>query len=159
MKQTLTISKYYEEDHDRLDGLFNSFQQNKRTDFSRAREYFVQFKFGLQRHIIWEEEILFPFFEQKIGEAFSRPVYMMRLEHRQIGKLLEMIHNKVREGDPNTDKEEQELLSFLGNHNVKEEQILYPAIDDAATGEDLESIFNKMNDLPAERYEVCCKTD
>ncbi|MCI0607007.1 hemerythrin domain-containing protein [bacterium] len=154
MQETLTISKYYEEDHYRLDGLFKSFQERKRTDFSRAREYFDQFKFGLRRHSAWEEEILFPFFEKKIGEAFSQPVYVMRLEHRQIGKFLELIHNRLWEGDPNTDKEERELLVFLEKHNIKEEQILYPAIDNAATQEDLESIFMTMNSLPVEKYEV-----
>ncbi len=156
MQQTLTISKFYEEDHDRLDGLFKSFQERKRTDFLRARESFIQFKFGLQRHIAWEEEILFPFFEQKLGASISQPVQVMRLEHRQIGKFLELIHNKVREGDPNTDKEERELLMFLENHNMKEEQILYPAIDQAATREDIESIFKTMDTLPLDKYEICC---
>jgi iron-sulfur cluster repair protein YtfE (RIC family) len=154
MEQTVTISKYYEEDHDRLDELFKRFQGFKKTDFNRAHECFEQFKFGLQRHIAWEEEILFPFFEQTVGDAFSRPVYVMKLEHRQITKLLELIKNKLREGDPNTGKEETELLEFLGNHNRKEEQILYPAIDDAASQEDLESIFSTMHKLPLDKYSI-----
>jgi regulator of cell morphogenesis and NO signaling len=156
MDKSLTISKYYEDDHDRLDDLFQKFQKTKAIDFAAAKEYFVQFKFGLQRHIIWEEDILFPFFERKIGTSFGNPVHVMKLEHREIGRLLELIHNKVREGDPNSDSEEQELLSYLGRHNMKEENILYPAMDRAADGDDLDSIFKEMRDLPEEKYAVCC---
>src|SRR5688572_9257823 len=157
MNKNVTISKYYEDDHDRLDELFRNFQETKRSDFDKAKEYFVQFKFGLQRHIIWEEDILFPFFERKVGTSFNQPVYVMKLEHRQIGKLLELIHNKVREGDPNSDHEEEQLLSFLGNHNRKEEHILYPSIDQAVSEEDLHSLFKAMNDLPEVKYATCCE--
>ena len=152
MYEGMTISQFYESDHDRLDGLFKKFQQSRLSDFGRACEFFDEFKLGLQRHIIWEEEILFPYFEEKTGMSFSQPVYVMKLEHRQIGRLLELIHNKLREGDPNTDREEQELLSFLGHHNIKEEVILYPAIDQAATRQDIEAILTAMNELPQEKY-------
>ncbi len=147
MQKTLTISKHYEEDHDQLDWLFKSFQDLKRTDYSRACEYFLEFKFGLQKHMAWEEEILFPSFEEKTGQVYKQPVYLMKIEHRRIGALLELIHNKVREGDPDTDKEEIELHRFLENHNKKEEEILYPLIDNSVTQVEADSIFKQMNAL------------
>jgi iron-sulfur cluster repair protein YtfE (RIC family) len=86
------ISIYYETDHDRLDDLFKNFQQLKRSDFSKAKQFFKEFKIGLQRHIIWEEEILFPLFEEKTGLKNGGPTEVMRLEHRQIKTHLETIH-------------------------------------------------------------------
>ena len=56
------ITAYYAEDHDRLDGLLRTFQELKKKDFPKAKEAFVQFLFGLKRHIIWEQDILFPLF-------------------------------------------------------------------------------------------------
>jgi len=152
----LSISQYYEADHDRLDDVFKNFQSLKRTDFPCAKEFFVVFKYGLQRHIIWEEEILFPFFEEKTGMYNGGPTAVMRFEHRQIGEHLEAIHKKVQAADPNSDEEEKVLLAVLSIHNMKEESILYPAIERAATESDKEVIFQAMENVKEERYSTCC---
>ena len=59
MSEQNTITAFFEQDHDRLDELFKTFQQLKRSDFAKAKEAFAAFKIGLQRHIVWEESILF----------------------------------------------------------------------------------------------------
>ena len=146
------ITEYFEADHDRLDELFNDFQKHKRTNYPRARECFTAFQFGLQRHIVWEEEILFPLFEQKTATAFGGPTYVMRMEHRQIAEHLEAISNRVKIADLDTDEEEQKLLTALRLHNQKEEYVLYPAIDQATNEEEKEMVFNTMKNIPEERY-------
>lgn len=151
-----TISEYYEADHDRLDELFKQFQQLKRTDYPKAKTFFKEFKNGLQRHIVWEEEILFPIFEQKTGMIGSGPTEVMRAEHRQIGQHLEAIHDKVRVQDPDSDAEEQALLDVLSMHNRKEEQILYPAIDRSLQDKERIGVFQSMNEVPPEKYATCC---
>lgn len=155
--QAKSISEYYERDHDRLDNLFISFQKSKRQDFAKAKEYFVAFKFGLQRHIVWEEEILFPLFEKETGLVNQGPTFVMRYEHQLIGEKLESIHKKVQVADPNSDKEENELLAILSSHNDKEEKVLYPAIDELTERLELaEDVFKRMQDIPEERYQKCC---
>ena len=84
------------------------------------------------------------------------PTFVMREEHREIGKHLEAIHQKVQAADPNSDEDERKLLTVLGSHNEKEENILYPAIDRLATDADIKSVFQLMKELPEERYAVCC---
>ncbi len=150
-----TITSYYETDHDRLDDLLKQFRQLKRTDYAKAKPFFREFKFGLQRHIIWEEEVLFPLFEEKTGNM-NGPTNVMRAEHRQIGKVLEMIHDKVRQQNPDSDQEEEMLMNLLMMHNQKEENILYPSIDRAITGQERAEVFVTMAELPEERYAVCC---
>ena len=114
MSEQKTVSAFFEQDHDRLDELFKTFQQSKRSDFPKAKEAFKEFKFGLQRHIVWEEDVLFPLWEKKTGMSESGPTPVMRNEHRQIGQQLEAIHGKVSEQNPDSDKEEQALLDLLG---------------------------------------------
>jgi regulator of cell morphogenesis and NO signaling len=150
------IKTYFEKDHDRLDELFRNFQKLKRVDYSKAKEFFKEFKFGLQRHIVWEEEILFPMFEQKTGMAYNGPTRVMRIEHRQIGEYLESIHKKVQQQDLNSDEEEHRLLSLLSLHNQKEEYILYPAIDKSLSDAERAAVFATMKNIPEERYKVCC---
>ena len=156
MSEQQTVSAFFEQDHDRLDELFKTFQQLKRSDFSKAKEAFKDFKFGLQRHIVWEEDVLFPLWEKKTGMSESGPTPVMRHEHRQIGQQLEAIHGKVSEQNPDSDKEEQALLDLLGSHNRKEELRLYPAIDQVAGTEGQEAIFQSMKNIPEERYNLCC---
>lgn len=151
-----TIANYFEKDHDRLDGLFRRFQEDKRPNFPEARRCFKEFKRGLERHIVWEEEILFPLFESKTGIHETGPTAMMRLEHREIKEALEKVHKKVREGNPETDEEEEALLSLLKEHNFKEEQVLYPMIDHWASEEEQEEVFAKMRKYPEETYGSCC---
>ena len=156
MSEQKTISEFYEQDHDRLDELFKTFQKLKRSDFAKAKEAFKAFKFGLQRHIVWEEDLLFPLWEKETGMSEGGPTFVMRAEHRQIGQQLEAIHGKVAEQNPDSDQEEQALVDLLGSHNMKEERVLYPAIDQVTSAEERETVFRNMNDIPEERYKLCC---
>jgi hemerythrin-like domain-containing protein len=143
-------------DHERLEGLFESFRQTKRTDFSKAREFFKEFKFGLQRHIVQEEQVLFPLFEQKTRLVHGGPTEVMRREHRQIGAFLEAVHDKVRNSDPNSENEEWALLAALAIHDEKEENILYPALDRLLSDDEKAQAFAAMERIPEESYRVCC---
>jgi len=129
MNEHKTISDFFEQDHDRLDELFKTFQKLKRSDFAKAKEAFKDFKFGLQRHIVWEEDLLFPLWEEKTSMSKGGPTFVMRAEHRKIGEQLKAIHEKVAEQNPDSDQEEEALLAILSSHNMKEERVLYPSID------------------------------
>ena len=156
MSEQKTITAFYEEDHDRLDELFKTFQTSKRSDFAKAKEAFKEFKVGLQRHIVWEEELLFPMWEEKTGMIEDGPTPMMRHEHSQIKQYLDAIHQKVEGQNPDTDREEQALLQVLDSHNRKEERALYPAIDNVTSAEERATIFSNMSTIPEDRYNTCC---
>ncbi|MDH5667740.1 MAG: hemerythrin domain-containing protein [Nitrospira sp.] len=151
-----TITAFYEDDHNKLDELFKTFHATKRTDFAKAKEAFKSFKVGLQRHIVWEEDLLFPLWEEKTGMSEGGPTFVMRQEHRQIGQLLEAIHDKVAAQNADTDQDEQLLLALLGSHNMKEERVLYPSIDNVTSQEERDEIFHEMEAIPEERYDACC---
>ncbi len=156
MSEQKTISAFYEQDHDRLEELFKTFQKLKRSDFAKAKEAFKAFKFGLQRHIVWEEDLLFPLWEEKTGMSEGGPTFVMRAEHRRIGEQLEAIHEKVAEQNPDSEQEEQALLDILGSHNMKEERVLYPSIDQVTTQEERDAVYRNMEQIPEDRYRVCC---
>ena len=156
MTEQKTITAFYEEDHDRLDELLKTFQASKRSDFSKAKEAFREFKVGLQRHIVWEEELLFPMWEEKTGMIEDGPTPVMRFEHSRIKQLLDAIHQKVEGQNLETDQEEQALLNLLSSHNRKEERALYPAIDNVTGGDERAAVFSNMNSIPEDRYNSCC---
>ena len=150
------ITELMEQDHDRLDGLFKEFQSAKIGDCAKATQAFSEFKRGLQRHIIWEEEFLFPRFEEQTGMSEGGPTAVMRLEHRRIKELLDGIHDRVATGNMDTGEYEQELANVLLVHNTKEEAVLYPAIDRCVPAKEASGLIETMNELPPERYAHCC---
>jgi iron-sulfur cluster repair protein YtfE (RIC family) len=151
-----SIRHAFAEDHDRLDGLLAEYRSLKRVDPAAAKERFKEFKFGLQRHIVWEEQILFPLFERKTGLSQTGPTAVMRAEHRQIGERLEAVHQKVRSQDPDSDRETESLLEVLARHNQKEEGVLYPALDRLLSAEEVAAAFAAMAKVPEEAYRTCC---
>jgi iron-sulfur cluster repair protein YtfE (RIC family) len=150
------VQSSFGDDHDRLDQLLATYRQLKRVDFDRAKPTFKQFKAGLQQHILREERILFPLFEDKTGMHDHGPTVVMRAEHREIARRLQAIDDKVRSRDVESDPEEDALVEILAAHNRKEENILYPAIDRLLNDEEKVAAFGKIEALPVEAYQTCC---
>ncbi len=150
-----SVMDFMGKDHDRLDRIFSEF--GNATSVGTAKPLFHDFKIGLQRHIVWEEEVLFPAFEEKTGMHGAGPTEVMRDEHRQIKKFLEAMHDRIAKGKKDTTELEKGLLEVLKPHNDKEESILYPCIDESLTEKEIEGVLAKMKSLPAERYNKCCE--
>lgn len=150
-----TLTSYFEADHERLDSLFQSYRRMRSKDAAEAKPYFREFFKGLKRHIVWEEDVLFPFLEKGTGVT-AGPTEVMRQEHREIGALLRRIHDKVRQGDTLDNEDEDTLIDILTAHNQKEEDLLYPAIDQILKEGEAAKIFLAMECIPAERFASCC---
>ena len=148
-----TILEFMNKDHDRLDNLFEEFNKLRKSDISRAKPLFLSFRAGLQAHIAWEEDILFPIFERETGMHATGPTAVMRMEHRQIKNFLEEISGKVLADElDGIDESEIKLLEVLGSHNLKEENILYPAIDDLTNEQEKKQAIERMTELPSENF-------
>jgi hemerythrin-like domain-containing protein len=154
-----TIVSVFQLDHREIDRALEQYRNLKHKDLQAAKDSFKRFLTGLQRHIVWEEQLLFPVWERKSGMTGGGPTQVMRLEHRRIADLLNAIHEKVQAGDTGTEEEERQLVELLVSHNMKEERILYPAIDQIVSAEERADIFQAMKDLPEERYHTCCNGD
>lgn len=90
--------------------------------FTRARA-------ALLRHIRWEEELLFPAFEDKTHLREIGPTVIMRQERVCIKAAVEQIVGVLEAGtSAELETAEQELAGVLAVHNQKEETILYPMI-------------------------------
>lgn len=143
--QTQSINRYYTEDHQRLDDLFHEFQELKASDRRRAERLFYEFRAGLERHIVWEEKILFPAFEEKLNHLQDGPTAVMRLEHQEIRRHMNAIAGKLAEENFETADDEFALEAVLCPHNHKEEGILYPMMDQVFGEPERSGLFLEMN--------------
>lgn len=139
------IFEFMSRDHDRLDAIFKQFLAA--PDAGQARDLFTQFDTGLRAHIVWEEEMLFPPFEEQTGMRDSGPTAVMRREHREIKQLLQTIGDAVGERAPADAV--SALIDVLTEHNQKEEQILYPWLDESLSREDTSSVLAQIRQSQA----------
>ncbi|MBK7982195.1 MAG: hemerythrin domain-containing protein [Candidatus Competibacteraceae bacterium] len=98
-------------------------------ELERCRKEFQQFQATMALHFRKEEEALFPTFEQVSGNSMG-PTRVMRLEHQQMRETLAEMSSTLGGGDLGEFLGQAEtLLILMQQHNIKEEQILYPMCD------------------------------
>jgi regulator of cell morphogenesis and NO signaling len=139
------ISEALAWDHDRLDGLEQrTFELFATGDVAGAGATWTEFSFGLRRHIGFEEEILFPAFEEKVGlPPNAGPTAVMRQEHREIERLIAAIGRALAgEGAPLPFR--SDLHRVLGQHNEKEERVLYPGADQLLSAEERDAVVARI---------------
>ena len=137
------ITQFFTVDHNRLDLLFIAFQQYKQENPTLARDFFDTFKQGLLQHIDWEENLLFPEFEQATGMTAGGPTFVMREEHVEIRQILQQIEQRL-DDKQDTSPFELMLEQLMEDHNEKEEHILYPNSDRAIPLERINHILLKL---------------
>ncbi len=98
-------------------------------DWERAGPLVADFQKELETHFRTEEEVLFPAFEASTGMV-GGPTQMMRFEHAQMRDLMDQMQVALsgRHGD-NFAGAAETLLILMQQHNMKEENILYPMCD------------------------------
>jgi len=136
-------------DHEHLDGLEQrAFAALAAGDRAAAHQLYNAFHRGLNRHIRFEEEVLFPVFDARTGLPYGGPTAFMRAEHREIRMLLENVLRLVDDG-PNAVAEPREALrTLLTEHDRKEESILYPGVDLLLTESESDVLVARIQAYP-----------
>jgi hemerythrin-like domain-containing protein len=91
-----------------------------------------------------EEGVLFPAFESCTGMS-GGPTEVMRMEHAQMRDLLQAMANAIAAGNQNRYLGLSETLNMLmQQHNLKEENMLYP-MSDRVLGAERDSVIREMD--------------
>lgn len=141
-----TIADYLSSDHQRCDNLFvaaeTAASEHQQT---AANETFSAFQEAMLHHLDMEESILFPAFELATGSNMG-PTRIMRMEHAQMRELFAQMQDALAANDMDTFSGQAEtLLILMQQHNLKEEQMLYPMCDRALG--DPDAFVQQMRDM------------
>jgi len=125
-----TIINLMTADHRRCDEIFSRAEVLvSNGDWTAGEGAFVEFRDAILGHFSMEEERLFPAFEQHMGHAMG-PTQMMRMEHNQMRQLFTEMEQAVNTRD---DAQylglSETLMMIMQQHNMKEERMLYPMMD------------------------------
>ena len=133
--------------HRHCDDLFVAAEESvQRGDWVAAAPAFVRFNDQMQAHFEAEEGLLFPAFEAATGMS-EGPTQMMRYEHEQMRSLLAQLAEACAARDAEGYAGVAEtLLMLMQQHNMKEENMLYPMCDQAL-GAEAERVAAEMGAL------------
>lgn len=141
-----SIHQVMSEDHKRCDDMFVEAQKfAARKDWVAARQYTDLFARNVLQHFNHEETVLFPAFEQKTGMTHG-PTEVMRDEHITMRALVDDLHQAAaNESSSRFLGVAETLFIFMQQHNMKEENVLYPMLDQQLSGNEINNIYNLKN--------------
>jgi len=144
------IADYFAAEHRSCDEVFATAEEAAQTgDLAGCQTRFQQFHAAMERHFQQEEQELFPAFEEASG-MFMGPTRVMRLEHQQMRETLAGMDGTLASGDLEDFLGQAEaLLILMQQHNIKEEQIMYP-MSDRFLGSVADSVIQAMRELEVE---------
>ncbi|WP_426105155.1 hemerythrin domain-containing protein [Massilia sp. TSP1-1-2] len=125
-----TLGNYLTHDHARCDALLRRTQQSVGAAcWPDAQENMAVFQHGLERHLLIEEQILYPAFELALGRAVALTA-TMRTEHLRIRAVAQRLADAVAAFSASAFvKHAEALLLTLHQHSEKEEGVLYPMME------------------------------
>ncbi len=125
----MTIAQAFTLEHRACDQAFAALEAALESDDMSLQQRWQALAQGLQEHFAWEEEALFPAFERATGITRG-PTQVMRMEHAQMRELLAAGEAAMAQGDEETLASILETLHVMHQqHNMKEENVLYPLCD------------------------------
>jgi iron-sulfur cluster repair protein YtfE (RIC family) len=138
-----TIAGYMSEDHRECDEMFSEVESAaSRGEWVVVGELWPRFEASMRTHFEAEEEILFPEIESATGMT-QGPTEVMRMDHRQIRALLQSCGEAISGEDlPRLLGLCETLMITIQQHNMKEEQVLYPMADSVIPAAD--TVIEKM---------------
>jgi len=144
-----TIKDFLTQDHRRCDEIFAAMEEKANNSLSDAKEITQEFIADMEHHFQMEEKVMFLEFETKTGMT-QGPTAMMRHEHEQMRNLMSQMKEAL-ESD-NKDKFlglTETLMILLQQHNMKEEQMLYPMAQQHLSAES-DRIIDMMQSIVVE---------
>lgn len=145
------VTEALTEHHRACDELFLAAESAAAEDrWPECREKMGAYRAEMTRHFEFEEQILFPAFEQATGMTHG-PTAVMREEHAQMLDLIEQLVDAAsRSSSEDYLASSETMLVLMQQHNLKEEGVLYPECDallgsgDTAIAEGLRALLAKV---------------
>lgn len=143
------IAEYMTQDHRACDESFATMENAVNDEnWTEAKNLFESFASDLNYHFDMEEEVMFPAFEARSASAHCNPTPVMLMEHAQMRQALD----QMREDIDSKNKDHffglsESLMMTMQQHNMKEEQMMYPMVDQAMEAENA-MLLEQMKEFP-----------
>ncbi len=123
----MKITEFMDKDHIEIGKLFDVYLE-RYANGSAAYEIFAQFRHRLERHMAWEEEVLFKISDDVAGKD-NMLTGELRLQHDRIKELLSKIQQALKDGS-NAKIFNDDLFAVMSAHEKMEDDSFYSWLDD-----------------------------
>lgn len=144
----MSIANYMTEEHRACDTTFAKAEEAVALgEWEVAGERFLAFSNETLLHFAKEEDTLFPAFEKQTGMT-EGPTKVMRYEHEQVRGIIANMAKALEAKDKDAYLSLAEsAMILLQQHNMKEEQMLYPMCDRTLPADVKEETLDTMNKM------------
>lgn len=145
----MSISQIMHQHHVHCDDLFVAAENICRDkNWAAASAAATAFIKEIETHFKAEEEVLFPAFEQATGMT-SGPTSVMRMEHEQMRSLFSQMTATIEQKDlEGFSGSAETLLLLMQQHNMKEENILYPMCEQSLPSAEMADTLRQRLEQP-----------
>ncbi|HEX8963818.1 MAG TPA: hemerythrin domain-containing protein [Rhodocyclaceae bacterium] len=128
----MALTQPLQQHHKHCDDLFAAAEAlGHSSDWPACETTAGKFCAEMEAHFSTEEQVLFPAFASATGMN-GGPVAVMRMEHAQMRELMAQMMAAAKARDRNAYAGAADtLLILMQQHNMKEENILYPMCDNS----------------------------
>ncbi len=130
--------------HGLIEALFQAFQAEMKENPESAKKLFSEFFWEIKKHFFIEEHAIFSLSPWNDPET-SKMMQGLKKEHIIILEKLEKISENL--SDENSE-EMKESLKLITIHREKEEQKLYPLLDEKLSEEEKSLVISRVNEIP-----------
>lgn len=138
------LGEFYHRDHERLDLLWAEFLSLRTKDADGARRIFEAFRQGLERHMAWEDELLFFEFARRVDDRGKLVATLLTWEHQGLRRWLARLVSHLGATDGEFDLECVAFAGMLAGHNRREETLVYPLVNRLLTAQEAAQLRIKM---------------
>ncbi|MGM0623787.1 MAG: hemerythrin domain-containing protein [Campylobacterota bacterium] len=141
----MTINEFMTKDHRACDEEFANLEMLvDKSDYNTAKEAFAAFKNHMLHHFEMEESVMFAEFNEHAAGGCN-PTGVMVMEHDQMRGVFHQMQAALEQEN----KEKflglcENLLFIMGQHNMKEEQMMYNLADSTL---DAQATIEKMQEI------------
>lgn len=124
-----TLGEFYQRDHARLNSLWAGFLFLRSEGADAARDAFAAFRQGLERHMSWEDDLLFEELARRIDERGKLLTDLLTWEHQGLRRWLGRLAPSPSTIGLESDLQFTAFAGTLAGHNRREERVIYPLVD------------------------------
>jgi hemerythrin-like domain-containing protein len=129
-RNTDSVDDALSADHERLDRLLRTLEEQILAGSRTAREALAPFVGGLLHHMSWEDDFLFPAVKALATAKERRSIESLEIDHERLRETLRSLESMLAAEDyPGAGSVVRWLATLLQGHNYDEEHGVYVEAD------------------------------
>jgi len=142
-----SVDDVFGEDHQVLGGILERLRSAIQASSTQALGILEELARGLQAHMTWEEEQLFPIVSSRATPAQKRSIESLEIDHERLRETLARLRSSLSGQDFGSAAPQRDWLeTLLRGHNYDEEHGAYVEADRSLSAEERRALIARFRE-------------